>query len=309
MPTTRSTSRRQQTTLESLQAGDQLLPTVVQRPKSKKRSSSVSVRRKRKGTSPHDAAPRAGGAKRTKTKHESEHEENDDDDVDQALKLDKRSAEDNVAARSKVGSTSVFKSKSKQSESKPDQKEVRSRPDRTVINRAPVLQLWAACVTQRLYSDIPFETCLSVGSAISAFCAVAKGRAVGVIQPKNKSVGEEQARKEPRRGRGEDEGEDEVVDVMHFTIPVRKGVAVLEGKQKRANEEALMGKFGGEEAYERVKTLMEESLATWTGKEDELNKRAFRMYEDFRPVVPQGQKGWGRKGELDLERIRKAIQS
>ena len=31
--------------------------------------------------------------------------------------------------------------------------------------------------------------------------------------------------------------------------------------------------------------------------------RAFALYEEFRPEIPAGTKGWGAKGELDLDRI------
>lgn len=40
-----------------------------------------------------------------------------------------------------------------------------------------------------------------------------------------------------------------------------------------------------------------------------LADEAFRLYERFRPAVPEGAKGWGAKGELDLgviERLAKA---
>ena len=36
---------------------------------------------------------------------------------------------------------------------------------------------------------------------------------------------------------------------------------------------------------------------------EELNRVGFRLYEQFRPDVPQGAEGWGAKGELWLERI------
>jgi hypothetical protein len=39
---------------------------------------------------------------------------------------------------------------------------------------------------------------------------------------------------------------------------------------------------------------------------DELNRIGFHLYEQFRPEVPEGVKGWGAKGELRLERIRHA---
>lgn len=32
--------------------------------------------------------------------------------------------------------------------------------------------------------------------------------------------------------------------------------------------------------------------------------RAYALYERFRPNIPPGRKGWGVKGELDLELIR-----
>ena len=31
--------------------------------------------------------------------------------------------------------------------------------------------------------------------------------------------------------------------------------------------------------------------------------RAFSLYEQFRPKIPEGVKGWGAAGELDLETI------
>ena len=39
---------------------------------------------------------------------------------------------------------------------------------------------------------------------------------------------------------------------------------------------------------------------------EELNRVGFRLYERFRPEVPDGAQGWGAKGELRLERIREA---
>jgi hypothetical protein len=39
-------------------------------------------------------------------------------------------------------------------------------------------------------------------------------------------------------------------------------------------------------------------------KPRELAARAYSLYEEFRPEIPEGSKGWGAKGELDLEQIR-----
>ncbi len=39
---------------------------------------------------------------------------------------------------------------------------------------------------------------------------------------------------------------------------------------------------------------------------DELDRVGFRLYERFRPEVPEGVEGWGAKAELRIERIRGA---
>ena len=40
-------------------------------------------------------------------------------------------------------------------------------------------------------------------------------------------------------------------------------------------------------------------------KPDDLARRGFGLYEQFRPKIPEGVQGWGAKGELDLGLIRK----
>ena len=37
---------------------------------------------------------------------------------------------------------------------------------------------------------------------------------------------------------------------------------------------------------------------------DDLAARAYSLYEQFRPVIPPGVRGWGAKGELDFARLR-----
>ena len=57
----------------------------------------------------------------------------------------------------------------------------------------------------------------------------------------------------------------------------------------------------------RVKGVFKEALEGWKGEEGELNWKGFGLYESFRPDVSKGQKGWGRKGELDLGKIREVV--
>ncbi len=47
---------------------------------------------------------------------------------------------------------------------------------------------------------------------------------------------------------------------------------------------------------------MEKLAKAFTPKQ--LESKAYGLYEKFRPEIPEGTKGWGAKGELDLEYIR-----
>jgi len=60
--------------------------------------------------------------------------------------------------------------------------------------------------------------------------------------------------------------------------------------------------FGDRLAEARAAT---EALAASLSPE-ELNRVGFRLYERFRPDVPDGAQGWGAKRELRVERIRAA---
>jgi len=47
---------------------------------------------------------------------------------------------------------------------------------------------------------------------------------------------------------------------------------------------------------------MEKLAKAYSAKE--LERKAYDLYEKFRPEIPEGTKGWGAKGELDLDTIR-----
>ncbi|OCL02859.1 hypothetical protein AOQ84DRAFT_166672 [Glonium stellatum] len=168
-----------------------------------------------------------------------------------------------------------------------------------LINRAPVLQLWAASVTHFLHHELPWSTCLSAGSAISAICAVAKGRSIGTIKD-TKDKDEKKKQKEVE----EREGDYDVLDVMNFKLRLKNGLVLVgsAGKGKPGVEEPLKAKFGGRE-YEAARKTFQTALESWQGHEDELNQNAFGLYERFRPNISSGQKGWGKKGELSFEKV------
>jgi hypothetical protein len=184
-------------------------------------------------------------------------------------------------------------------QNKSDESESGESKDEILINRAPVLELWAATVTSFLYPDISWETSLSAGGAISTLCAISKGRAIGTIDKKDPS----KAEKTKQRSKGDQLDE---LEVMGFYLKMKDRHVLVSDKPKKANEQTLIKKFG-EAAYEQVKDAFRDSLQSWSGQEEELNAQAFHHYEVFRPTVPKGQKGWGRKGNLNLQTVKDAI--
>jgi hypothetical protein len=169
-----------------------------------------------------------------------------------------------------------------------------------LINRAPVLELWAATVTSFLYPKVSWDTSLSAGSAISTLCAISKGRSIGTIEKPDPPTGEKK-----RRQRSGDDKLDEL-EVMGFHLTLKDGHALVGEKPKKPNEAALVKKFG-EIAYRQAREAFQDVLQPWSGQEEELNAQAFHHYEVFRPTVPKGQKGWGRKGILGLQTVKEAV--
>ena len=43
-------------------------------------------------------------------------------------------------------------------------------------------------------------------------------------------------------------------------------------------------------------------------KAEEIGEHCYHLYEQFRPIVASGQKGWGQKGQLDLMQIRQLAE-
>ncbi|ORY80478.1 hypothetical protein BCR37DRAFT_70891 [Protomyces lactucae-debilis] len=162
------------------------------------------------------------------------------------------------------------------------------RPEPVKINRAPVLHLFAACVAQRQHPDLSWETCLSLGSAVSCVCALAKGRAIGKIAPRDKD--------KPRASHDENE----MISVMQFDFAMKDGKALVGKSAKPPGEGYLKGKF--KDRYAETKDLMQESLESWSGDEETLAMKAFHMYERFRPDT-----GWGQSGQMNLELVKETI--
>jgi hypothetical protein len=174
------------------------------------------------------------------------------------------------------------------------------------INRSPVLQLWSACVAHFVYPQLPWETCISAGSAISTICAVSKGRSIGTVDPSTTTEDKKRKREEAR----ERNKELDAIDVMQFHLKLKDGRALVGSQEpgKPGAEAPLIKKFGQKE-YSEAKKVFEECLQKWKGKETQLNQKAFQFYEQFRPQIAGGQKGWGKKGELSFAKVRDTIGS
>ena len=163
------------------------------------------------------------------------------------------------------------------------------------INRAPVLTLWAAVVAERL--GFRRAEALTLGKAVAGLNAQAKGRRLGIYKP-----GKDSGKKRPKSGLGEEFW----VEVCGRPVPAietEDGVrAAVRDKpiDPDAVETYLEKKFG--EELPAVRDAMR-ALAK-SQKPSELADSAYGLYEAFRPAIPSGKKGWGAKGDLDLDFIR-----
>jgi hypothetical protein len=164
-----------------------------------------------------------------------------------------------------------------------------------LINRAPVLTLWATAVAERI--GFGRDEALSLGKAVAGLTAQAKGRRLGIYKP---------AAQEIKRARARKRGEEFFVEIAGRQVPAvntEDGVrAVIKDKPIAAQgvERYLESKFG--ESLGPVREAMRELAKAY--RPEELAQNAFRLYEKFRPAIPEDLAGWGAKGRLDIERIR-----
>lgn len=187
------------------------------------------------------------------------------------------------------------------SASKGDAEPPGTAPDgsqRVLVNRAPVLTLWAAVVAQRLGFDR--DEALTMGRVVAGLNAYAKGKSLGLFKPTPEDVKLERRRLA--------DGTRMHVELLHRAVPVvhtAQGLRAVSKDKPVAPESVqryLDGKFGSElPDVEQAMTALAEALAP-----DELARRAYALYEAFRPEVPPGVRGWGAAGVLELARIRAA---
>jgi len=165
------------------------------------------------------------------------------------------------------------------------------------VNRAPVLTLWTTVVAERLGHNR--ATALTLGKALAGLNAQSKGRRLGIFK-------EQTDHAEAAEPRTKSAGGPMMVTVLGRPVPtvrtprgVRatvKGLPIEPESVQRYLEKA----FGGELAD--VQAAMEALAKAYPA--DALAARAYALYEKFRPAIPEGKKGWGAKGELNLDGLR-----
>ena len=169
------------------------------------------------------------------------------------------------------------------------------------INRAPVLTLWGVIVAERLgYSH---DEALTLGKAMAGLNAQSKGQRLGIFSPSETELDTKIAENPKPRSAGETR----MVEVVGRMVPAIQTESGLRATAKgeaidpKSVERYLEKKFGA--ALGEVQAALETLAQTYPPRE--LEQRAFKLYEQFRPSVPEGTAGWGASGELNLERIRR----
>ena len=164
------------------------------------------------------------------------------------------------------------------------------------INRAPVLTLWGVVVAERLGYEP--DTALTLGKCLAGLNAQSKGRMLGIYGPPKGM----EAVKPRKVGLGEDFW----IDLCGRGLPVKNTADGIRAVVKdrpiapASVQKYLAGKFGDDLAAAR------QAMAELAGSfdTDQLQDVAYGLYEKFRPKIPTGRRGWGAKGELDLDLIR-----
>lgn len=164
-----------------------------------------------------------------------------------------------------------------------------------LINRAPVLTLWAAVVAERL--GFNRDEALSLGKALAGLTAQSKGRRLGIYKPVPQEI---------KKARQKKRGEEFWVELGGRPVPAIntedgvRGVNHDKPIEPEPIQRYLASKFG--DSLEDVRNAM--LVLAKAFKPDELADKSFRLYEKFRPSILEGVRGWGAKGKLELDQIR-----
>jgi hypothetical protein len=138
---------------------------------------------------------------------------------------------------------------------------------------------------------------LSLGKAVAGLNAQSKGQRLGIFKPVSQEVKKARARKR---------GEEFSVEICGRQVPAISTVdgvrAVIKNQpiEGKSVEGYLESKFG--ESLGAVRAAMRDLAKTF--RPEQLTTNAFSLYDKFRPAIPEGVRGWGAKGNLDIDYIR-----
>ena len=166
-----------------------------------------------------------------------------------------------------------------------------------LVNRAPVLTLWATIVAERL--GHPRGIALTLGKAVAGLNAQSKGRRLGIYEepPPEERAAKPKPRAKPVAA---------TIPLLGRAVPVQEtGDGVRATIKDRPEDPAsveryLAQKFGS--SLPEVEEAMRQLAQAYPPKR--LAAAGYGLYERFRPEIPEGVKGWGAKGRLDLAKIR-----
>jgi len=166
-----------------------------------------------------------------------------------------------------------------------------------IINRAPVLTLWGVVVAERLGYDR--DAALTLGKGMAGLNAQSKGRMIGVF-------GEPKAPEGSGPPRRAGLGEEFWIDICGRGVPSKNTEAGIRAvvKDRPIDPETVQSYLGSKfgESLEAVREAMEELAAAFDP--EVMEAAAYGLYEKFRPSIEPGKRGWGQKGELDLDFVR-----
>jgi hypothetical protein len=158
------------------------------------------------------------------------------------------------------------------------------------INRAPVLVLWVTVVAEK--QGFKHDEALTMGKSIAGLFAHTKAKSIGIAESSDTTNAKSDADK---------------VSVFGIEINTKKtedGIRAV-NKSKAISPESvtkyLSNAFG--DHLEEYTTAMKELADSYS--KDEIGEVCYELYEKFRPEVPAGIKGWGRKSALPTEQITK----
>jgi hypothetical protein len=157
-------------------------------------------------------------------------------------------------------------------------------------------------IGRRCSLGFAWEEALTLGRAVAGLNAYAKGTALGLFSPTPQEV---KAKRQATRSE-----KTFTVALLHRAVPTQQTGAGLRalsnGKpiDPAGVQRYLEGKFAAhlDEACQAMRQLAASRTPAVLADE------AYHLYEQFRPAIPAGTKGWGATGTLRLDAIRKLAQ-